>query len=57
MADVKKAPFKEYELLKPLRQGGKLIEPAEEGQPVIKVKLRRDQAERLSDSGHIKMAA
>ena len=57
MADVKKAPVKEYELLEPLRVNGQLIKPAEEGQPVIKVKLRRDQAERLSDSGHIKMAA
>lgn len=57
MADKEQAPRKEYELLKPLRVGSKPIEPAVAGKPPVKIKLRDDQAARLSGSGHIKMVA
>lgn len=55
--EQRKAEKKEYELLKPIRLGKEPIEPAAAGKPPIMVKLRDDQAGRLSKSGHIDLAA
>ena len=53
----RKAEKKDFELLKPIKQAGELLQPAEEGKPAVKVKLRKDQGERLIASGHVKEAA
>ncbi len=57
MPRIKKAPRKEFELLKPVGFGGKPVEPAVDGKPPVMVKLRVDQAERRVESGHIKIVA
>lgn len=54
---LKKAEKKDFELLKPIKQAGDLLQPAEEGKPAVKVGLRKDQASRLIASGHVKEAA
>jgi hypothetical protein len=53
----KKTERAEYELLKPIKQAGELKKPAAEGEPVIKVRLRKEQGDKLAESGHVKMAA
>ena len=52
-----KAKKKDYKLLKPIRLGKQLVEPAAAEKPPIMVRLRDDQAARLSESGHIDHAA
>ena len=50
----RKAPRKEYVLLKPVRIGKEVVEPADDGKPPVMVSLRDDQAAIFSKTGHIK---
>lgn len=53
----KKPEKKDFELLKPIKQNGKLLQPAAEGEDEVMVRLRKDQGARLVASGHVKDAA